>query len=68
MKIYSDDGKIKIRSMVTGDAKILYEEYLSYGWHPKLETYEKYYREQEEGKRLVFIRAEGSIPRRSASK
>ena len=55
MKTYSDDGKIKIRSMVAGDAKILYEEYLSYGWHPKMETYEKYYREQEEGKRLVFI-------------
>ena len=55
MKTYSDDGKIKIRSMVAGDAKILYEEYLSYGWHPKMETYENYYREQEEGKRFVFI-------------
>ena len=55
MKTYSDDGKIKIRSMMPGDAKILYEKYLSYGWHPELKTYENYYREQEERKRLVFI-------------
>ncbi len=56
MKIYSDDGKIKIRSMVAGDEKILYEEYLSYGWHPKMETYENYYREQEEGEEDCFYR------------
>ena len=28
---------------------------MSYGWHPEIETYESYYREQEEGVRLVFI-------------
>ena len=55
MKTYYDDGKIKVRSMVPEDAKVLYDTYLSYGWHPKIETYESYYREQEEGVRLVFI-------------
>lgn len=42
--------------MVAGDEKILYEEYLSYGWHPKMETYENYYREQEEGEEDCFYR------------
>ena len=55
MKTYYDDGKIKVRSMVPEDAKILYDTYLSYGWHPEIETYDSYYREQEEGVRLVFI-------------
>ncbi len=55
MKTYYVDGKIKVRSMVPEDAKILYDTYLSYGWHPEIETYESYYREQEEGVRLVFI-------------
>ena len=55
MTIYYDDGKIKIRSMVPEDAKILFDTYLSYGWHPSIETYENYYRDQEEEKRLVFI-------------
>ncbi len=55
MKTYFDDGGIKIRSMVPEDAKILYDTYLSYGWHPEIGTYESYYREQEEGVRLVFI-------------
>ncbi len=41
--------------MTPEDAKTLYDTYLSYGWHPSMETYEKYYKEQEEGKRLVFI-------------
>lgn len=55
MKTYFDDDRIKIRSMVPEDAKVLYDTYLSYGWHPEIETYESYYREQEEGVRLVFI-------------
>ena len=41
--------------MLPEDAKILYDTYLSYGWHPQLEIYENYYKEQEEGERLVFI-------------
>ena len=55
MKTYYDDGMIKIRAMVPDDARIIYDTYLSYGWHPVLETYENYYREQEAGQRLVFI-------------
>lgn len=53
MKTFYDDGTIKIRSMVPADAKILYDEYLSYGWHPQIKIYEDYYKEQEEGERLV---------------
>ena len=55
MTVFYDDGKTKIRSMVLEDAKVLFDTYLSYGWHPSIETYENYYREQEEKKRLVFI-------------
>lgn len=55
MKIYYDDGIVKIRSMIPSDAGILYDTYLSYGWHPNIRTYEDYYKEQEEGERLVFI-------------
>ncbi|MBR3635583.1 MAG: GNAT family N-acetyltransferase [Lachnospiraceae bacterium] len=55
MKIYYDDKTIRIRSMIKEDAKVLYDTYLSYGWHPSIETYANYHKEQEEGKRLVFI-------------
>ena len=55
MKTYYDDGTLKIRSMLPGDAKILYDTYLSYGWHPEISIYEGYYKEQQEGERLVFI-------------
>ena len=41
--------------MVPEDARILFDTYSSYGWHPQIETYENYYRDQEEGRRLVFI-------------
>ena len=34
MKVYFDDGVTKIRSMLPEDAKVLYDTYLSYGWHP----------------------------------
>jgi hypothetical protein len=51
MKTYFNDGKLKIRSMMPEDAKILYDTYLSYGWHPQLEIYEDYYKEQEAGGR-----------------
>ena len=55
MVTYYDDGTIRIRSMIPEDAKILYDTYFSYGWHPSVDTYEKYYKEQEDGKRFVFI-------------
>lgn len=53
--VYYEDESIVIRSMKIEDAKTLYETYLSYGWHPSMENYETYYREQEEGSRKVFI-------------
>ncbi len=55
MKVYYDDGTIRIRSMLPEDAQVLYDTYLSYGWHPSLKIYENYYREQEANTRLVFI-------------
>lgn len=55
MKIYYDDQLIRIRSMAQGDAQIIFDTYLSYGWHPSLETYQNYYLDQEQNKRMVFI-------------
>ena len=55
MHIYSRDQKTTIRSMKKEDAQIIHDTYLSYGWHPQMETYENYYREQEAGERIVFI-------------
>ena len=46
MKVFFDDGLIRIRSMVREDARIIYDTYLSYGWHPELKTYEDYFYEQ----------------------
>ena len=55
MKVFYDDGLIKIRSMLQEDAKTIFDTQLSYGWHPSMDTYETYYSEQENQKRLVFI-------------
>lgn len=61
-KQYYSDDKIRIRNMQIEDAKVIYDTYMSYGWHPSMETYTNYYQEQEEGKRLVFIAEyEGNI-------
>ena len=53
--IYYRDDKLTIRSMVPEDAKVYYDTYLSYDWHPQIETYENYYKEQQKGERLVFV-------------
>lgn len=55
MKTFYEDQMLRIRSMKKDDARIIYDTYLSYGWHPVLETYENYHWEQENNKRLVFI-------------
>ena len=48
--------------MLLEDAKVFYNTYLSYGWHPSLETYVGYFNEQLEHKRKVFVAVyEGSI-------
>lgn len=52
---YYSDTTLVIRSMQIEDAEIIFETYLSYGWHPSIETYQNYYKEQEEHKRKVFI-------------
>lgn len=54
-EVFYHDDSLTIRSMVPADAKVFYDTYLSYDWHPKLETYESYYLEQERGERVVFI-------------
>lgn len=54
-QVYLSEGSILIRSMEPGDARILFDTYLSYGWHPSLATYEGYWQEQQAGKRKVFI-------------
>ena len=55
MLVFYDDGTLKIRGMEPEDAKTLYDTYLSYGWHPQIKTYENYYKDQQNGTRLVFI-------------
>lgn len=55
MKTYYSDNDLTVRGMLPEDAKILFDTYLSYGWHPDLQTYENYYRQQQAGARLVFI-------------
>lgn len=43
MKVYYSDNELTIRNMRIEDAQKIYDTYLSYGWHPSMETYEKYY-------------------------
>ena len=52
---YYRDESLTIRSMEAADARVLYDTYLSYGWHPSIQTYENYLSEQARGERLVFI-------------
>lgn len=53
--IYYRDDKLTIRSMVPEDAKVYFDTYTSYDWHPQMEVYENYYKEQQNGERLVFV-------------
>jgi GNAT superfamily N-acetyltransferase len=53
--VYYSDDTLLIRSMQPEDAKVLYDTYLSYGWHPSMATYEKYFAEQQDNQRKVFI-------------
>lgn len=52
--IYRKNNDLIIRSMMDEDAGIIYETYLSYKWHPVLETYRNYYRENAAGRRITF--------------
>ena len=55
MKIYYKHGKLKIRSMLEGDAQAIIEVFQSYGWNNKIETYLGYFKDQETGIRNVYI-------------
>ena len=52
--IYRKNGDLIIRSMTEDDARIIYETYLSYNWHPVLDTYRNYYTENGTGRRITF--------------
>ena len=43
-EVYFSNSNLLIRSMEVDDAKIIYDTYLSYGWHPSLETYVMHWR------------------------
>lgn len=53
--IYFESGNLIIRDMESEDAKIFYNTYLSYGWHPSLDTHIGYFNEQIENYRKVFV-------------
>lgn len=53
--IYYNNDNLLIRSMKEADGDVFYNTYLSYNWHPDRNTYTNYYKEQEAGKRKVFI-------------
>ncbi|MGL4337617.1 MAG: GNAT family N-acetyltransferase [Turicibacter sp.] len=60
--IYYDEHKLMIRDMQKEDATVFFQTYLSYGWHPSLQTYLTYYQEQINNKRKVFVAVyEGNI-------
>ena len=56
-EVYFSNSNLLIRSMEVDDAKIIYDTYLSYGWHPSLETYDNYYKEQEENKGKYLLQS-----------
>lgn len=55
MKIYYEQGKLKIRSMLESDAQAIIEVFQSYGWNNKIETYSGYFKDQEVGTRSVYV-------------
>ena len=52
--IYYESEALTIRSMRETDARVIYDTYLSYNWHPTLQTYETYFRENLSGRRMTF--------------
>lgn len=53
--IYYSEDKIVIRTMKEEDVDIIFEEQKVQGWHPNIQTFASYYREQNSGSRYVFI-------------
>ena len=52
--IYYKSERLRIRSMREEDAQIIYDTYLSYNWHPNIETYRNYFAENQNGRRITF--------------
>lgn len=52
--IYYTDKNLVIRQMIEADARVIYDTYLSYGWHPNPETYRRYFTEQGT-RRTTFV-------------
>lgn len=59
--IYYKDEKLTIRPMIESDAQVIYDTYLSYGWHPNLETYQNYFAEQGNGRTTFVAEYEGEV-------
>ena len=53
--VYYKTDSLLIRDMISEDAHTFYETYLSYGYHSSLDTYIRYFEEQEANKRKVFV-------------
>lgn len=59
--MYYTDDHIKIRRMIESDARKIYDTYLSYGWHPSLETYERYFEEQGNVRTTFVAEYDGEV-------
>lgn len=55
MEKYFEKDNIVIRSMKESDAEEFIKVYRSYGWNNPIETYNEYYREQQNGLRKVYV-------------
>jgi len=53
--IYYKDDHLMIRDMRIEDKEIIHSENLSHGWHSDIQVYEKYFYEQENKTRYVFV-------------
>jgi len=53
--IYYNDNSILIRAMRKEDAQSIHNANLEQGWHSVLAGYDRYFSEQEDGTRYVFI-------------
>ncbi|MBO4931164.1 MAG: GNAT family N-acetyltransferase [Clostridia bacterium] len=59
--MYYTDDHITIRRMIESDARKIYDTYLSYGWHPSLETYERYFAEQGTSRTTFVAEYDGEV-------
>lgn len=59
--MYYTDEHITIRGMIESDARKIYDTYLSYGWHPSLETYERYFAEQGNARTTFVAEYDGEV-------